>query len=93
MPETTESILAKREETYGQFSGHALIAQNLKSVMRSTRNWNLLSPSQREALEMDAHKTARILNGDPNYEDSWADKAGYATLIIREIKEGKLGPF
>jgi hypothetical protein len=93
MKETTETILVEREKTYGQFSGHALIAQNLKSVMRNTRNWNLLTASQREALEMDAHKTARILNGDPNYEDSWADKAGYATLIVREIQEGKLGPF
>ena len=90
---STEEILAEREKTYGQFSGHALIAQSLKNVMRNTRNWHLLTVSQKEALEMDAHKTARILNGDPSYEDSWADKAGYATLIVREIQEGKLGPF
>ena len=93
MKETTETILAEREKTYGQFSGHALIAQNLKDVMRNTRNWNLLTVSQKEALEMNAHKVALILNGDQNYEDSWADIAGYATLIVREIQGGKLGPF
>jgi len=93
MKETTETILAEREKTHGQFRGQALIAQSLKNVMRITRNWHNLTVSQKEALEMDAHKTARILNGDPSYEDSWADKAGYATLIVREIQEGKLGPF
>ena len=49
--------------------------------MRLTDNWEELSPAQKESLEMIVHKIARILNGDPNYADSWHDISGYATLI------------
>lgn len=42
-----------------------------------------------EALEMIAHKIARICNGDPNYADNWVDIAGYATLVANRLeKEG-----
>jgi len=27
------------------------------------------------------HKIARIVNGDPDYTDSWHDIAGYAKLV------------
>jgi hypothetical protein len=40
---------------------------------------------QREALEMIAHKIARIINGDPNYADSWVDIAGYAKLVADRL--------
>ena len=40
---------------------------------------------EQEALDMIFHKIARILNGDPNYADSWHDIAGYATLIDKEL--------
>jgi hypothetical protein len=40
-----------------------------------------MKSSQKESLEMIMHKVARILNGDPNYSDSWHDIAGYAKLI------------
>ena len=33
------------------------------------------------------HKLARILNGDPNYVDSWHDIAGYAILVEDIINE------
>ena len=36
---------------------------------------------QLEALDMIFSKIARIINGDPNYADSWHDIAGYAKLI------------
>ena len=41
---------------------------------------------QREGLEMIAHKISRILNGDPNYDDSWVDIAGYAQLVVDAIR-------
>lgn len=75
-----QETLNDREARYGSFKDFSEICQNLKAVMRSTPKWDSLSPSQKEALEMDAHKTARILNGDPDYIDNWHDKAGYATL-------------
>lgn len=32
------------------------------------------------------HKLARIANGQANQPDSWADIAGYATLMVRELE-------
>ena len=40
----------------------------------------------RESLEMLAHKVARILNGNPDYVDSWHDVSGYATLVEKRLK-------
>jgi hypothetical protein len=34
---------------------------------------------------MICHKIARILNGDPNYADSWVDIAGYAQLVADRL--------
>ena len=34
---------------------------------------------------MIAHKIGRILNGDPNYLDSWIDIVGYAQLIVDRL--------
>jgi hypothetical protein len=31
------------------------------------------------------HKIARIMNGDPNYRDSWVDIAGYAQIVADRI--------
>ncbi len=48
--------------------------------------WDKLKPYQREALGMICNKLGRILNGDPNYADSWADIAGYAQLVAKELE-------
>lgn len=77
--------LTERGERYGKFKEHAAIAQAMKSEMQSVYGWCNLAPDQREALEMIAHKIARILNGDPNYVDSWHDIAGYATLVADRL--------
>jgi hypothetical protein len=44
-----------------------------------------LLPHQRESLDMIQHKISRILNGDPNIVDSWADIAGYAHIVAIRI--------
>ena len=80
-------VLSERGARYGKFSKHAEITQTLKRVMYSTPNWTLLSPAQKEALEMVAHKIGRILNGDPSYADSWVDIAGYSKLVA-DLCEG-----
>jgi hypothetical protein len=83
-----QSTLAERGKRYGTFTGHAEIAQQLKGVMRKYEAARAcdLDPDQREALEMIAHKIARILNGDPNYHDSWHDIAGYAKLVADRLQ-------
>lgn len=80
-----DATLNQRGQRYGEFKTHAQITQDLKEVMRLTDNWELLQPFQVEALEMIAHKIGRILNGDPNYDDSWVDIAGYAKLVADRL--------
>jgi hypothetical protein len=81
MTSNIDTILTERGTRYGKFSTHAEITQRLKAEMRETPNWEHLSHAQREALEMVAHKLGRILNGDPNYKDSWTDIIGYVRLV------------
>ena len=81
MTDTLIDILTARGQRYGEFSSHAYITQELKGVMVATNKWKQLSDPQKESLEMIAHKIGRILNGDPNYSDSWHDIAGYAMLV------------
>jgi hypothetical protein len=78
-------LLDERGETYGVFSGNARIAQRLKDDMRSMPKWHGMDADQREALELIATKIARILNGNPNHLDSWADIRGYAQLVERRL--------
>lgn len=78
---TIESTLRERGKRYGDFKTHADITQRLKDVMRDTPNWGSLSNDKKEALEMVAHKIGRILNGDPEYADSWHDIIGYSKLV------------
>lgn len=82
--------LTTREGQYGKFSDNARVAQEVSEVLRSGASWHSrLSYTQREALEMIAHKMARIVNGDPDYADSWHDIAGYATLVERSLTTPK----
>ncbi|MDP2371894.1 DUF6378 domain-containing protein [Rhodoferax sp.] len=80
-----EATLAERGSRYGTYTEHARITQNLKDVMAKTPKWGGLQPHQKETLEMIAHKIGRILNGDPNYHDSWHDIVGYAKLSADEL--------
>lgn len=78
---TVDKTLEERGNRYGNFDTHAAITQNIKDCMNTTKNWKILASDQKEALEMIAHKIGRILNGDPDYRDSWHDIAGYASLV------------
>lgn len=77
-----KEILSERGKRYGTFDGHAKVTQEIKAIMRTGRSWKTMTPSQQESLEMIAHKIGRIINGDPNYDDSWVDIAGYAQLVV-----------
>lgn len=88
---TTDTItqtLTDRGNRYGPFVGHAEVTQRLKRVMAeelAKRN-KPLADDQWEALEMIAHKIGRIINGDPDYDDSWVDIAGYAKLVSDRLQ-------
>lgn len=80
-----EATLAERGSRYGSFTGHSQIAQRIKWAMQTETKWQQLAPDQKEALEMVAHKIGRILNGDPDYHDSWHDIVGYAKLVADRL--------
>lgn len=73
--------LQERGGRYGVFAEQAVIAQSIKRAMVNSKNWQSLDDDMLEGLDMVANKIARILNGDPNYADSWHDIVGYVKLI------------
>lgn len=82
-----EDTLAERGSRYGIFEGHAQVTQDLKEViaMALVLRGKKLAPDQQESLDMICHKIGRIINGDPNYDDSWRDIAGYAQLVTQRL--------
>ena len=81
-------VLTERGDRYGKFTGHAGVTQTLKAIFRAKmgEKWDRLADDQKEALDMIAHKLGRIVNGDPNYADSWVDIAGYAKLVADRLE-------
>ena len=82
-----DKTLAERGARYGKFTDHAEITQTLKAIFKSKmgEKWDGLADDQKESLEMIAHKLGRIISGDPNYDDSWTDIAGYAKLVADRL--------
>jgi len=86
-----DAILDARGSRYGNFMDHATITYRLKEVARdfAAQHGKYFAYDQCEAFDMIFHKLGRILNGDPNYADSWIDIAGYAKLVADRL-EGKV---
>jgi len=80
-----DATLAERGSRYGSFTEHARITQAIKAAMADSPNWKTLDDDMRETLEMIAHKAGRILNGDPQYHDSWHDIVGYTKLVADRL--------
>lgn len=84
---SVNDTLDQRGSRYGDFTDHARIAQGLQNVMREGRKsngrlgWQDLNDIQKQALTVIADKIARIISGDPNYDDNWHDIQGYAKLV------------
>ena len=82
-----DATLAERGARYGDFTGHARIADALHGILigdtpagKFNTSWGTMKPFQRQALRVIVDKLARILNGDPDYVDNWHDIQGYAKL-------------
>lgn len=86
------ATLNERGGRYGRFDKHAGLADQLIRVAQfehtdfarlntERHGWLRLAPDQRHSIRYILDKIARILEGDPNYNDNWHDIAGYATLI------------
>lgn len=82
-----EATLEERGNRYGAFIDQATIAQSLKIIINSAK---LPEHYMSESVDMICNKLARIANGDPYYDDSWRDIAGYAQLVVDILeKESK----
>jgi hypothetical protein len=82
------TLLQERAQSYGTFVSLAKTAQEFKSVLYrelGSRN-KRLADDQAEALDMILHKIARIINGNADHVDSWADIAGYSTLVAERLQ-------
>ena len=79
--------MPNRDHQHGGMESVGQLAQNIKSAMRyGGSNWGRLTPGECEALDMIAHKIARILSGaDPHDSEHWIDLAGYAHAAMRGI--------
>ena len=80
-----DKTLEERGNNYGDFRIHADITVSLKQAVRRGPSWYSMSSDKQEAIDMILHKIARIVNGDPDYKDSWTDIIGYAHLIEKDL--------
>lgn len=88
MSDTLTATLSERGKRYGAFVGHAEVTQHLKAYYREqlALRGKTMAPDQFEALDMIMHKIGRIVNGDPDYDDSWLDVAGYSQLVADRLR-------
>ena len=78
--------LKERGRTHGFYYGQATLAKMLKRHMHGALMWKNLAPDQEESLDMIAVKISRILSGNCNEPDHWADIAGYAKLVADRLE-------
>jgi hypothetical protein len=79
--------LLDREFCHGDFNKNAKVSRQLKDILIAAHDNNpaIFTIAQQEALEMICHNLARIVNGDPQYAESWRNISGYATLIVNDL--------
>ena len=87
-----DKVLEERGKTHGDFAYHADLTQRLKKVFYqgTTQAGVVLNPVEMEAVDMILHKLGRIGSGNPHFEDHWVDIAGYASLVPRHTKDGRV---
>lgn len=93
----TTEILEERGNNYGNFDTLSNLTQHLEFT--TIKHYHDLHPDQppmpafmREALHMIFQKIARAVNGNPYYDDSWQDIAGYAQLVVDELHKNLQEP-
>ena len=79
-------LLDKRGQTHGPVEDQARMSEDIKNMIHSSENWEMLHPVMKQSLDMIALKISRILEGDPMCSEHWEDLAGYPTLVIKFIE-------
>ena len=78
-------LTEERAATHGPFEQTAATAGVLGDFLLNRAV--ALSPQQKHALVMIGVKLARILHGDHDHIDHWADIAGYAELECARLQK------
>ena len=82
------SAVPNRDHQHGGMEAVGRVAQRIKRAMRDGQNWDRLGPGHQEALDMVAHKIARVLSGaDPHDPQHWEDLAGYPIAAMRQTPQ------
>lgn len=83
-----DQILDERRASHGEYVDVARLTVGLWSVLSEAagKRGHLLEQEQL-SLWMVQHKIARILSGDPDFEDHWRDISGYACLAMNALEE------
>ena len=83
---TTGKILEDRKKDYGSFSELATMERAMKKAI--AHKVPMIEEDYKvTALGMIIHKIARIVNGNSSKIDTWQDIAGYAELVVNELKK------
>lgn len=89
-----DKTIEDRGERYGDWKNHAQISQDIQNAIikgwfqrGDGKDFSELPAYMTEAITMIANKLGRVINGDPYYDDSWRDIAGYATLVVKELEK------
>jgi len=90
MSQELDATIAQRRGRYGPLIESGEVAMKQEDYLRSLPGWERLAYDQREALAMINHKISRIMCGDPNYDDSWIDIAGYAQNVVNRLRSEQL---
>lgn len=81
------TILEERNSTHGEFKDNAHLTVEMEYAASQGKNWSKFSDVQTLATRMILHKLSRALSGDHNHVDTWEDIAGYAELVVRDLRE------
>lgn len=90
-PVTLDPLLAERKKQYhphGDYIDVARVSQDLKRILAINTRVKL-HDDQAESLHMICNKLARIVNGNPDLVDHWADLSGYAQLVANRLRGGE----
>jgi hypothetical protein len=85
----SKNIIKERSHTHGKFEDNAHLTAEMVALLRCSRNWHRLNDAQELAIRMVCHKLARALSGNHLEVDHYKDIAGYAELIVNNIKNDR----
>ena len=82
-----KEITEERENTHGDYGRQCAITRSLKRTLHSYPEFASLEDYKQEALDFFCVKMGRILAGNSDFHDHWADIGGYASETLEEIEK------